>query len=36
MGYEINKETIYLVHIVRPWLYFIIIQYDDDDKSTGQ
>ena len=35
MGYEIDKETIYLVHIVRPWWYFIIIQYDDD-KSTGQ
>ena len=34
-GYEIDKETIYLVHIVRPWWYFIIIQYDDD-KSTGQ
>ena len=36
MGYEIDKETIYLVHIVRPWWYFIIIQYDDDDKSTVQ
>ena len=36
MGYKIDKETIYLVHIVRPWWYFIIIQYDDDDKSTGQ
>ena len=36
MGYEIDKETIYLVHIVRPWWYFIIIQYEDDDKSTGQ
>ena len=35
VGNEIDKETIYLVHIVRPWWYFIIIQYDDD-KSTGQ
>ena len=35
-GNEIGKETIYFVHIVRPWWYLIIIQYDDDDKSTGQ
>ena len=34
-GNEIGKETIYFVHIVRPWWCFIIIQYDDD-KSTGQ
>ena len=35
-GNEIDKETMYLVHIVRPWWYFIILQYDDYDNSTGQ